>query len=375
MQTIHSHVSSIGPGPALPGACGAPSELLLLDIETTGLSALNHSIILIGCLCFDAGRQRWEITQFFADSPEEEPALLTAFSALAAGKRVLIHYNGRKFDLPFLQKHMKNVGIRDVIPGMQSVDIYQSVARYRNLLGLSDNRQQTVEAFLGTGRTDRSTGRDVVALYTGYLRDGNPDMRDAVIAHNAADLTGVLALLPMLSYDLFFQETPVVYRAEADSYSDWDGQPREEAILRFRSRVEIPKPVFGSRSSCFFKAEGCDGGTDGVVKVPILSGELKYFYANYRDYYYFPGQDQALHRSVAVYADRENRTHARPETCYTRKKASFLPEWDLFRTPFYKKDYRSPELYFELSPEVKTDRALLSSYAQYVVSHIIEDQR
>ena len=42
--------------------------------------------------------------------------------------------------------------------------------------------------------------------------------------------------------------------------------------------------------------------------VIIYQGELKHFYPNYREYYYLPHEDRAIHKSVALYVDRNFRT-------------------------------------------------------------------
>ena len=97
---------------------------------------------------------------------------------------------------------------------------------------------------------------------------------------------------------------------------------------------------------------------------------MKYFYSNYKDYYYLPEEDVALHKSVASFVDKEHRTQATAATCYTRKYATYLPQWDIFMEPFFKRDYKSKELFFELTEEMKTDRDFFSRYAQYLLGRM-----
>ena len=60
----------------------APLEkILFLDIETTGFTAARSQLYLIGCAFFKEGN--WQIKQWFAQSPEEEPELLKAFCTFA----------------------------------------------------------------------------------------------------------------------------------------------------------------------------------------------------------------------------------------------------------------------------------------------------
>ena len=83
---------------------GPKETLLLFDIETTGLSPSSSFIYLIGVLFYQDSS--WKIKQWLAQSPEEESDLLTAFSEFARNYRVLIHFNGDAFDIPFV----KNAG-------------------------------------------------------------------------------------------------------------------------------------------------------------------------------------------------------------------------------------------------------------------------
>jgi hypothetical protein len=53
------------------------------------------------------------------------------------------------------------------------------------------------------------------------------------------------------------------------------------------------------------------------------------------------------------------------------KTSSYLPQWDLYQTPFFKRRYEDREIFFEFTDKIKKDRAALSAYASYVLRHII----
>ena len=89
---------------------GIPQEqLLFFDIETTGFSGEYASVYLIGCIYPE--KDSWHMVQFFADSTDAEPELLSAFGGLLSGRRVLVHFNGDRFDIPFLQKRCAAHGV------------------------------------------------------------------------------------------------------------------------------------------------------------------------------------------------------------------------------------------------------------------------
>ena len=90
--------------------------------------------------------------------------------------------------------------------------------------------------------------------------------------------------------------------------------------------------------------------------MPLIEEELKYFYANYKDYYYLPEEDVACTKSVADFVDKEFRVQATAATCYTRKYSLYLQQWDIIFEPFFKREYKSKELFFKLTDEIKKDR-------------------
>ena len=137
--------------------------------------------------------------------------------------------------------------------------------------------------------------------------------------------------------------------------------------MTFDMPSPLPVPASATSGRCYFA--GAAG--QGMLRVPLIEEELKYFYANYKEYYYLPDEDVALHKSVAKFADHANRVPATASTCYTRKRSRFLPEWDALVMPFFKRDYDSKDLFFELTDERKTDREMFSTYVTHVLNHMI----
>ena len=62
-------------------------------------------------------------------------------------------------------------------------------------------------------------------------------------------------------------------------------------------------------------------GNEIACSIRLCQGQLKHFYPDYRDYYYLPFEDTAIHRSVGEYVDRSARKKATAKTCYTKKRA------------------------------------------------------
>lgn len=147
----------------------------------------------------------------------------------------------------------------------------------------------------------------------------------------------MLEILPILSYYDIFNGEIKARKVQANYYTDYAGNRRQELIMTLTLPSALPVPLSASVNGCYFKGEG----TEASLRVPIYEEELKYFYANYKDYYYLPTEDVALHKSVASFVDKEHRVQATAATCYTRKHSLYLPQWELLFTPFFKRDYKA----------------------------------
>lgn len=360
---------SIGEGPvfSLPDVQAAPEDVLLLDIETTGISRTGSAVYLIGCACLQP--DGWQMTQWFDDTGADEKLLLSSFLIFCEKYRYLLNYNGNRFDLPFLRARAQFHGLDQeaAFLSMESVDLYGYIAPYRRLLGLPDYRQQTVERCLHTGRAEDADGKELIDAYRKYLHLPSSQMLDRLLSHNAANVEGLLKLLPLSAFSGLEDMRVTVTRAQANYYTDHEGRPAEELLIRFRTDLSLPARIYAGRNHCYLRMEG----DSGALKIPLFTEEMKYFYANYKDYYYLPGKDMAIHKYISSFVDPKRRIQAKPETCYTRKTASYLPQWDLFRSPFFKRNYTDKDTYFELTDEMKRDRGALSDYAAYVLRHII----
>ena len=153
---------------------------------------------------------------------------------------------------------------------------------YRRVLGLPDYRQQTMEALLGTGRIEDKSGADLVKVYRRFIVDPEPELLTMLLGHNEADVTGLLSLLPLMIYRELDSSEFRVRKAQANYYTDHDGTRREELFIFFRLGRSLPAPVYASADHCYVKIEG----DEGVLKVPLYTEVMKYFYANYKDYYF-----------------------------------------------------------------------------------------
>jgi len=343
----------------------APLErILFFDIETTGFTAKSSYLYLIGCAYYQAGK--WHTIQWMAENFEQEKALLTSFFEFAKPYKYLIHFNGNNFDIPFLLQKCNQLSLPYSFDDFTGIDLYKRIAPYKFFLKLPNCKQKTVEQYLGSNRKDVFTGGELIGIYHDYVKNPSEFSEKALFLHNADDLKGMLETLPMLAYYDLLNGDVRARKVQANYYKDINGNTRKELLITLSLPTALPKPVSAGANNCYFRGEG-DSAT---IKVPIYEEELKYFYSNYKDYYYLPAEDIALHKSVASFVDKAHRLQATATNCYTRKVSSYLPQWEILFEPFFKRDYSSKELFFELTDEMKKDREAFCRYANHLLAMI-----
>nr|WP_297767641.1 ribonuclease H-like domain-containing protein [uncultured Butyrivibrio sp.] len=365
------------------------SEILFFDIETTGLSAKTAQIYLIGVSYYQD--HTWHIAQLMAEDAGHEKEILESFGNLVQDFKYLIHFNGNRFDIPFVQGRSSIYDLQDPFEGISSFDLYKKISPFKLQLGLPDCKQKTIELYLGIDREDKYDGGKLIPVYKDFTETKDPEALKLLLLHNFEDVKGMFGLLPMLRYLEFFHlfenmpevsirtdeeiddnaynyELPVrAKKVQANYYKDLDGTSKQEVFMKLALPFELPSSLSGNLDGCFFKIVG----KEATLRVPLYETELKYYYSNYRDYYYLPKEDMAIHKSIAEFVDKSFREKATPENCYTKKEGQYLLEWDLVFAPFFKEDYKDNRFFFDLNDNMKKSRFAMSLYASHVIAHIL----
>lgn len=339
----------------------SPEKILFLDIETTGFTAKSSSLYLIGAAFFKDNR--WQVRQWFCEKPDEETSTLDAFFAFAADYTHLIHFNGNNFDLPYLLQKCEQHKLSHNFDNFAGIDLYRRISPYKAFLHVPNCKQKTLEGLIGIHREDRFHGGELIEIYRSYVNAPTEDARFLLLLHNSDDIRGMLLLLPLLAFYDLFNGTVRAKKVQANSYVDYHGQDKQELLMKLALPTPLPFPLSNLSNGCYFSGDQ----DEGILKAPLYEEEMKYFYSNYKDYYYLPQEDIALHKSVSSFVEPSHRIQATAATCYTRKYGRFLPQWDILVEPFFKRDYKSRDYFFELTDERKTDRELFSRYAQHLL--------
>ena len=322
---------------------------------------------MIGCACLDEAPDKpacWRTIQWLATNYEDEINILNAFSVFAKSYRYLIHFNGNQFDIPYLQNKMQQYNIPFSFDDFEGIDIYRRIAPYKTFLKLPDCKQKTIENYVtATVRKDQFTGGELIDVYHEYVLHHDAEKEHFLLLHNEEDLKGMLEIAAALAIPDLFHLPVTVTKVQANYYMDVNQKQCSEIIMNLKLPTALPAALSYGANGCYFN--GC--GIDGKLRVPVYEGELKYFYSNYKEYYYLPKEDTAIHKSVAAFVDQAYRRQATARNCYTRKTSTYLPQWEVLFTPFFKKDYDDKELFFELTDELKTQRESFNIYAHHIL--------
>lgn len=338
---------------------------VFFDIETTGFSPLHTKVYLIGC----AARKGNVIctTQFFAENPSEEKLILNAFASLLTHYNTLITFNGIGFDIPYLQERFKYHKLPDPFLGFQYLDIFKLLSKYKHILKLENMKQKTIEHFLGISRKDLYSGGELINVYDNYVKEPSEDALTLLRLHNYEDVTGMTDLLPILSYIQLFEGNFEVTALEKISYTEYEGTHSLELHITLNTAFPLPK-----RFSFGFGDIYLTGFLNQAkLKIKIYQGELKYFYSNYKDYYYLPEEDRAIHKSVAFYVDKNYRTRAKAATCYSKKTGCFLPQYSEIFEPYFKLEYHDKLSYFEMTEDFTDSPEAQRNYCIHLLHHLL----
>lgn len=363
MKTIVNHVNSENHKIDL-SKVGNPEQCVFIDIETTGLSSEHSFIYLVGVAYYNSTSASYEIKQWLIQNPSEEKEMLTEVIEFINKFNTLVHFNGNSFDLPFITSRCKANGLDCSFDNFTGLDIFRRVSSMKHFLKLDNCKQKSIEMFLGIDRDDQYTGKDLIKVYREYSALPSDDKEQLLLLHNHDDMLGMLEILPILNYSDLFQEGLFIKKVQTNIYKDVFEIQKKELIISFGIPSELPVPISYNANGCYFSAKG----TDGIIKVPLLHEEMKYYYSNYQDYYYLPEEDAAVHKSVAEFVDKDFRIQATAHTCYTRKVSDYLPQWkNIEFEPFFKRDFDSECMFFELTDAMKTNRDVFKRYTDHIL--------
>lgn len=334
-------------------------RFLFFDIETTGFTAAHTTLYLIGVLWYEDNSIH--ICQWFNDDGYSEGQLLHAFHTFSKNYTHLVHFNGLGFDIPYLRNKCITQGLNDPAwENLEQIDIFRLIRSYKNIFGLSSMKQTSIERYLGISREDTYTGKDLIHIYQRYVAKPNEPEEHLLLLHNHDDLLGMPQLSVILNYTMFFEHMTItnltITKEEQTLHLEW-----EHTLASC-----LPRRLAISKDGIYLNADG----QHASLWVPISERTLKHYFADYKNYYYLPQEDMAIHKHVATYVEPGHRVKATKATCYVKQHTSFIPcylpdSFDCFREDSCNKQaYQTVQSLSDASPALQqaTVLAILKQY-------------
>lgn len=351
------------------------NRMVFFDIETTGLDAKTSYLYLIGCIYIKEAS--FHLIQWFSEGIEEEIRLIRAFFEFIQDYDVLIHYNGAGFDVPYLLKKCRQFHLNYNFDHMESLDLYKKITPYKKLLKLSNYKQKTVENFLKIARKDVYSGGDLIEVYQSYLGKKNiehlkksrlkatkenpsseaEELLDLLLLHNEDDLKGLVGISSILHYVDLFEKPFHILQALVEG---------EYFIIQLKLHSMLPSRISCGNEIIQFRADG----SEASLYIKIFEGELKHFYDNYKDYFYLPKEDSVVHKSLAIYVEKEFREKAKPANCYVKKTGIFVPQFEPLMTPYFKENLKDKTTYLQVHTDSLLQEENLIKYVKHIFHHL-----
>ena len=355
-------------------------SFLFFDIETTGFSKDNTILYLIGCGYFI--ENGFQFIQWFNDDGTSEEEILLAFHDILKQKDwQLVTFNGNSFDIPYLKRHYELNELPCDIESFPSLDFYQFLKPFQSLFQMTHGKQKDWEHFLELYREDIYDGGQLIAVYKEYLMNKEEALLHNLLLHYEEDLLGMKYLLPLFSYRMLLsKDLSLIKVSPGESLFE---KGTGSIAISCKLPLALPKPLNFSTSIGSISTNKNDSSIL-IISLPYIEETLKHFFKDYRNYYYLPEEDRAVHKSVGRYGERKYRRAAKASTCYIKKEGIFLPipktqkhygiqierypYQDSF--PLYKREFKSPRSFAEFDNLFSDKNESLAIYLRDVIKEL-----
>ena len=307
------------------------TPVVLLDIETTGLSPDISTVFMIGCGYYE--NDQLHTVQWLADSLElsGEQDVLNAFSdwldaRFSAEETItLLTYNGCTFDIPFLKTRYQQCNVTCPFDSFKfhTLDLYRQFQPLKSLFPIKNMKLKTLSSWLGYHPQKTPEGRQLIKAYHTYIKTQSTEEENLLFLHNRNDLEALNSLLSAYGYLYVFK----------GGYTIHDMPLLQENHMLFHINPDVPLPV-----SIDYRANDIQMHIDRdkiCLTIPLYTQGLRYYYTDYKNYSYLTREDYAVHKSMAKYINKEHWSKATQENCYTW----FLPDDDFMYQKEKQTDY------------------------------------
>lgn len=314
------------------------NEIIMFDIETTGLSSRNSLIYLIGLNYYKDGN--YHITQLFNDDGKSEKEIIETFLKMISGYKYLMEFNGDMFDIPFVKARMDYIKNKtgykftDELDNIRSIDLYKIIRPYKTTLGLPNAKQKTIEKYLGIYREDKYNGGQLIDVYFDYLTCKDETSRSLVLRHNRDDMEGMYFLTSILSYESIKQGNV--------KYQSISMEEKNNCLylnIKLMSASPLPRSLDTSGEGILLSGDKYNIN----IRIPVFCGILRFYYPSSKEY----------------------------ET----SEGYFIYSADFDRMPVFKEDYKSKRNYIEINDTFLSNKEFIEEYSKCITKMIMSKKK
>lgn len=176
----------------------APEDILVLDLETSGLGRGRTVAIMIGLGYYEEGK--FYVEQIFLPDFDAEENSFDRLRELCESRSLLITFNGKTFDVPVLESRLLYHQIWLNIREMQHLDLLH-IARRLWKRKLPSCALETIEYYVLGHIRDQALdlpGCDIPQAYFNYLATGETELIRRIFVHNQDDILHTAALFTLI---------------------------------------------------------------------------------------------------------------------------------------------------------------------------------
>jgi|GEM_PF-3137587 len=171
-----------------------PNRAVYIDTETTGLEFSCATIPFLIGLGFIEGKEVI-IRQLFIDRIEKEPEVLRLLSDFLEGRKHIVTFNGKSYDIPLLKTRYILNRINFDLDAFLNFDLLTAVRRIYKRRIKDCSLVSCERQILGFLREGDLPGDMIPEIYASFIREQKEGLMPFVFHHNVQDIVAMVALM------------------------------------------------------------------------------------------------------------------------------------------------------------------------------------
>ena len=166
----------------------------------------------------------------------------------------------------------------------------------------------------------------------------------------------MLFVLPLLKYNILIKDL--------HKYTYAISEEKNKVIIEVNNSIEFKNEICKKNNDIELKI----GNKYMYILIKITNGEMKYFFSNFKDYYYLPLEDQVIHKSVASFVESKYKQKAKAKNCYIKKRGEFIPLFFNNNQSIFKSSLNDTINYIELD-NFLSNKDLQKEYIKQIINY------